>query len=186
MVTKLHTYYDSFAERLKKLRKEKYKTQQDFADALGVSIESVRNWEQGRIIPEMNRLFSICSHLNCDLDYLIGRLESKTHDLAFIHDQIGLDLSVIEKLQDWNKRENTKTMYLSEIMTHERFPELMNELCEYMGLQKMEAKGYSSLSGSDVSEIIDLEMARLWHLQIIFTDIVESIGQQKRVKEYSE
>ena len=48
---------------------------------------------------------------HCDLDYLTGRLDQKTHDLQFIHDQTGLSEKAIEKLQslvtvpDWDQME---------------------------------------------------------------------------------
>ena len=79
---------ESLRHNLQKKRKEKgFKTQDAFAEALEVSVESVRNWEQGRTLPELGTLFHICSLLDCDMDYLIGRLEVPTHDLAFIKEQ---------------------------------------------------------------------------------------------------
>lgn len=98
MGNKLHTRHYDFSDRLKGLRKQKYETQSDFAEALNVSIDSVRNWEQGRILPEMETLFKICDLLDCDLDYLTGRIEQKTHDLQYISDYMGLSEETINTL----------------------------------------------------------------------------------------
>ena len=90
---------ESLRHNLQKKRKEKgFKTQDAFAEALEVSVESVRNWEQGRTLPELGTLFHICSLLDCDMDYLIGRLEVPTHDLAFIKEQTRLTEAAITKL----------------------------------------------------------------------------------------
>ena len=64
-----------FAERLSALRKDRYRTQENFADAMGVSTASIKKWECGEVIPEMKHLFKICELLHCDMDYLIGRID---------------------------------------------------------------------------------------------------------------
>lgn len=95
----LYKKYDVFGERLKELRKRKFKTQESFAEAAEVSVETVRNWEQGRVLPEMGTLFKIADILDCDLDYLTGRIDCKTHDVQFIHEQTGLSEKAIKKLR---------------------------------------------------------------------------------------
>lgn len=89
-----------FGERLKKLRKEKgYDTQEIFANKINRSKETIRNWEQGRNIPEIKDLLELCEFLNCDMDYLLGRIECKTHDLAFIAKETGLTEDAIDLLR---------------------------------------------------------------------------------------
>lgn len=169
---------DCFKVRLKEQRKKVYKRQEDFADALHTKVETVRNWEQGRTVPETGTLIEICLLLNCDLDYLIGRIDYKTHDVQFIHDQTGLSQSAIEQLQKWNMKEdkdNNWAQNISDFIVHDSFPELMNEVSGFKGLRKLELRGYEKLSSSDLIELIDLEMARLWHISKVFTDIVESM-----------
>lgn len=90
---------EALRANLQRMRKMSgFKTQEAFAEVLDVSVETVRNWEQGRTLPEMETLFRICTLLNCDMDYLIGRLESTTHDLDFIKNQTHLSEAAIKKL----------------------------------------------------------------------------------------
>lgn len=88
-------------------KKRRTTTQEKFAEAVGVSVDTVRNWEQGRVLPEMEKLFKIAEVLDCDLDYLTGRLREPTHDIQFIHEQTGLSEKAIKKLQqlkpDWEQ-----------------------------------------------------------------------------------
>ena len=89
----------SLKEGLKRARKEAGLTQADLAEKMGVHIKTVMNWEQGIAEPPLGTLMELTELYHCDLDYLTGRLDQKTHDLQFIHDQTGLSEKAIEKLQ---------------------------------------------------------------------------------------
>lgn len=104
----------------------RYKTQDAFAEALGCSVESVRNWEQGRTVPETGTLFQIAELLDCDLDYLIGRIDKPTHDIKFISDELRLSEEAVEKLQRIASRDRANG--LSETLS--RF--IMNDNFEYL------------------------------------------------------
>lgn len=109
----------NIAEGLKRARrhynegksKELRITQEELADRLGVSLKTVMNWEQGQAIPSVETLMDLADIYDCDLDYLTGRIDQRTHDLQFIHNQTGLSEKAIEKLQslvaepDWDQRE---------------------------------------------------------------------------------
>ena len=89
----------SLSEGLKRARKEAGLTQAQLAEKYGVHIKTVMNWEQGIAEPSLGTLMDLTEIYHCDLDYLTGRLDQKTHDLQFIHDQTGLSEKAIEKLQ---------------------------------------------------------------------------------------
>ena len=106
----------SLKEGLKRARKEAGLTQAELTEILkskGIAshIKTVMNWEQGIAEPSLGTLMDLTELYHCDLDYLTGRLDQKTHDLQFIHDQTGLSEKAIEKLQslvtvpDWDQRE---------------------------------------------------------------------------------
>lgn len=101
----------SLSEGLKRARKEAGLTQAQLAEKYGVHIKTVMNWEQGIAEPSLGTLMDLTELYHCDLDYLTGRLDQKTHDLQFIHDQTGLSEKAIEKLQslvtvpDWDQME---------------------------------------------------------------------------------
>ena len=59
-----------FSEKLQNLRKEKHFSQEQLADMLDVSRQSVSKWESGQTYPEMDKLLSMCKIFNCTLDEL--------------------------------------------------------------------------------------------------------------------
>lgn len=61
----------TFGGKLAKLRREKNYTQEQFADILGVSRQSVSKWESDLAYPETDKLVKICELFNCSSDYLL-------------------------------------------------------------------------------------------------------------------
>ena len=61
-----------FKERLAELRKLNNDTQQTLADKIGVSVWSVRAWEQGKNYPPSDALLAICKLYGTSADYLLG------------------------------------------------------------------------------------------------------------------
>lgn len=60
----------SFNEKLQKLRKENKYSQEELADMLDVTRQSVSKWESGQTYPEMDKLLALCKIFNCSLDEL--------------------------------------------------------------------------------------------------------------------
>ena len=58
-------------EKIVKLRKEQNLTQEQFADMLKVSRQSVSKWELDSTYPETVKLIRISKIFNCSLDYLL-------------------------------------------------------------------------------------------------------------------
>ena len=141
----------SLKEGLKRARKEAGLTQADLAEKMGVHIKTVMNWEQGIAEPPLGTLMDLTELYHCDLDYLTGRLDQKTHDLQFIHDQTGLSEKAIEKLQslvtepDWDQMERDLI---------EQAPEIPEEkLHESIQRQR---ESYQNSVARDYSEILSL------------------------------
>lgn len=77
----------SFGENLQYLRKQKEITQEQLAEQLEVSRQSVSKWESGQSYPEMEKLLQICSMFHCNMDTLMqGDVSS-----AFAKDSYGYD-----------------------------------------------------------------------------------------------
>lgn len=68
----------SFGENLQYLRKAKEITQEQLAEQLEVSRQSVSKWESGQSYPEMEKLLQICSMFHCNMDILMQGDISKT------------------------------------------------------------------------------------------------------------
>lgn len=61
-----------FGDNLKKLRKTKKLSQEDLAEKLNVSRQSVSKWETGDAYPEMNNLLELCKVFHCKINDLVN------------------------------------------------------------------------------------------------------------------
>ena len=67
-----------FDRILKLLRTEKKMSQQELADALGISKSSINMYERGERQPNFEVLETIADFFNVDIDYLLGRTTKTT------------------------------------------------------------------------------------------------------------
>lgn len=66
----------TFGERLFELRKHANLTQEQLAELLEVSRQSVSKWEQDKAYPEMTRLIFLSDYFQVSLDYLMRGTEA--------------------------------------------------------------------------------------------------------------
>ena len=73
---------NNLSDNIKKLRKDNNLSQEDLADKLGVSRQSISKWEQGDAYPEMDKLMQMAELFNVSLDNLVHSniSEVKTKD----------------------------------------------------------------------------------------------------------
>ena len=62
----------NLADNLKKIRKENNLSQEQLAEKLGVSRQSVSKWESGLSYPEMDKVLQICQLFNLNINELIN------------------------------------------------------------------------------------------------------------------
>jgi len=62
----------SLAENIRAFRKERRLTQEQFAEAMGVTVGSVYKWETGQTIPELSMLVEIADFFDTSMDILLG------------------------------------------------------------------------------------------------------------------
>lgn len=67
-------------KNLKKLRLEFGISQQQLADVIGVSQQSVNKYENHNVEPDIETLIAIAEYFNVTIDYLVGRDESRAED----------------------------------------------------------------------------------------------------------
>ncbi|MCI8502065.1 MAG: helix-turn-helix transcriptional regulator [Oscillospiraceae bacterium] len=70
----------TLGDKLSKLRKEANYTQEQFAELLGVSRQSVSKWESDVTYPETEKLIRIGELFDCSLDYLLLEKEASVTD----------------------------------------------------------------------------------------------------------
>lgn len=61
-----------FGENLYNLRKKSKMSQEDLAEKLDVSRQSISKWENGSAYPEMNRILELCKIFKCKLNDLVN------------------------------------------------------------------------------------------------------------------
>lgn len=66
-----------FSEKLQKLRKEKGFSQEDLANELNVTRQTVSKWELDQTVPDMNKLIEISKLFDISLDELTGGIKMK-------------------------------------------------------------------------------------------------------------
>ena len=62
----------TLAENIRAFRKERRLTQEQFAEAMGVTVGSVYKWETGQTIPELSMLVEIADFFDTSMDVLLG------------------------------------------------------------------------------------------------------------------
>ena len=83
---------------LKKLADEYDKK---YSDENGKTIyNTLRKWRSPNGNPTLNILVRICDLLECDIDYLLGRIEESTHTIKFIGEKTGLSEDSQNRLQE--------------------------------------------------------------------------------------
>ena len=69
-----------FGEILKDLRRKNDITQEELADILGVTSQSVSRWEKGACYPDMELLPAIANYFNVTVDDLLGMNEIRSRE----------------------------------------------------------------------------------------------------------
>ena len=97
-----------FGENLKKIRKEKNMSQEQLAEKVNVSRQSVSKWETGESYPEMNNILELCKIFNCNINDLIHT------DMTDIS---SLDEEIIMNVVKFNEKKQNQVKTLSNIIS---------------------------------------------------------------------
>ena len=77
----------SLSENIRTFRKDKRLTQEQFAEAMGVTVGSVYKWETGQSIPELSMLVEIADFFDTSMDVLLG-YRTKDNRLSAIQERL--------------------------------------------------------------------------------------------------
>lgn len=118
----LYTIKNDFSKNFKKIRKDHGYTQASFKEKYEkiygkktITVETIRNWEQGRNVPELQTIWKLCEIFNCDIDYLFGRIDYSTHNLKFICSRLGLSEDAVKYLIDIQEKKQQAETELKTI-----------------------------------------------------------------------
>lgn len=122
--------------RLQERRKEFFKTQNEFAEALGIEErKTIGNWETGTVAIPIHRLSDICNLLDCDLDYLFGKIDVPKNNTADIKEETGLSQKAVENLIE--NRNSTDIQYISSLLEYGFMRGFFNEFSLYVNSDKI-------------------------------------------------
>lgn len=85
-------------KRLKQLREVKGKTQQEVANEIGISVDTIRKLEQGKRSPSIIVVDALRDYYNTTADYIISGLRGEDYRLLDKDKQVMLD-SIIESIR---------------------------------------------------------------------------------------
>lgn len=93
-----------FAKGFHNARKKSGLTQEEFSETFEykgskIGLDTVKNWEQGRVTPPSDKLIALADFFNVSVDYLLGRSECTSVENEYIRKKTGLNDSSIKVLQ---------------------------------------------------------------------------------------
>ena len=97
-----------FGDNLKLIRKRKNMSQEELADKVNVSRQSVSKWENGEAYPEMNNILELCKIFNCKINDLVHV------DMSDIN---SLDDEIVMKVVKFNEEKQKRVKTLSNIIS---------------------------------------------------------------------
>lgn len=97
-----------FAEKLIALRKSRELTQEQLAEQINVSRQSISKWESGQVIPEVEKIVELSKVFNVTVDYLLKPSEI---------DELSVKTEILEQQQkQMLVREQKRTQISKNIM----------------------------------------------------------------------
>ena len=97
-----------FGENLKNIRKEKNMSQEQLAEKVNVSRQSVSKWETGESYPEMNNILELCKIFNCNINDLI---HTNMSDIS------SLDEEIIMNVVKFNEKKQNQVKTLCNVIS---------------------------------------------------------------------
>lgn len=117
-----------FSDNLKKLRKEMNLSQEDLADKLGVSRQSISKWESGVVYPEMDKMVQLCKLFNVSMDDLLNS------DVSEVNNTKQAKNSINKFIDSFFKYVNKTIKMFSSMSFKEKFKCLFEQFLIVFGL----------------------------------------------------
>ena len=97
-----------FGDNLRQIRKDKKMSQEELAEKVNVTRQSVSKWENGESYPEMNNILELCKIFNCKLNDLVH---------AEMTDISSLDEEIVMNVVKFNEKKQKEVKTLSNIIS---------------------------------------------------------------------
>lgn len=107
---------------IRQLRQEKDITQEQLADALGITSRAVSQWECDRTAPDISQLPALANFFDVTTDYLLGV------DIEHKEEEIEKILKHIQKFQELGDQESTANYLREKLKLFPNEPKLLTHL----------------------------------------------------------
>ena len=98
-----------FGENLKLIRKSRKISQEDLAEKLGVSRQSISKWETGENYPSMQNIMCLCTIFKCQINELV---HEDFVDINFLDDEIKMSIVKFKNDEQRKMKSITKLIYV--------------------------------------------------------------------------
>lgn len=109
----------NLADNLKKIRSDNKLSQEQLAEKLGVSRQSVSKWESGQAYPEMDKVLQICQLFDLNIDELLNQdikevtvnKKAQNNINKFVDDFLGYITKTIDMFSSMNLKSKIKCIF---------------------------------------------------------------------------
>ena len=155
----------NLGDNLKSIRKEHNLSQEQFAEALGVSRQSVSKWESGLAYPEMDKVLAICKMFNLNIDELMNQNYKEISETK-------QSSNTINKYIDDFLAYVTKTVDMFSAMKFKSKIKCLSELAFIIFILFMMSLIAGSIGDTIISDLLSFLPNKVsWFLHSIITDI---------------
>ncbi|WP_295155677.1 helix-turn-helix domain-containing protein [uncultured Ruminococcus sp.] len=112
----------TIGETIRQLRREKDITQEQLAEALGITSRAVSQWENGRTAPDISQLPALANFFDVTTDHLLGV------DIDRREEEIERILKHIRKYQEQGDAESTAKYLREQLKIYPNQPQLLTNL----------------------------------------------------------
>ena len=98
-----------FGENLKSIRKMRKISQEELADKLGVSRQSISKWETGENYPSMQNIVCLCSIFKCKMNDLV---HEDLKDIDFMDEDVKMNVVKLNEKEQKNIKTLSKILFL--------------------------------------------------------------------------
>ena len=183
----IDNYEKPFPSTLRKLIERKKTTIKAVAECIGVSRQAVSQYQDGSTQPNADTIVKMAEFFDVSTDYLLtGKNKDIDESFNIACDTTGLSPTSVKKIVDWKSTDDYHRFwndYISAIIESDKFENLLFDISKLLGYSKWEIKSVNEGNPAQAIEFINLQTAQLWYISKTFTDIIEDIEHNERLKD---
>lgn len=171
--------------KIKELRKINALTQTDLATAIDVSLDTVKNWEQGYNYPTIDKLQDLADFFNCDYDFLFGKQAKPIKQISDISHCTGISYNSVQQLIYDHQNNSPIVSVISDLIANKTLLQQLSICCnsDYGFISTITEVVHDPINNLKRSFIIDPESLKKIDLLNLYTALTNFIEQQELNKE---